>query len=217
MTLIALLVSIVYSRQNEKEEFVHFRKIMRLGILFLQIGFMNELFFAFVQLIQPSNYQPDYKYFYDANVGCAYMLVFLVPLLMAGVIYHYYKTYNSDVLEHFYTLREASLFFYIYGQAMIMCLAVGKPLVALFLIPLEAVWFCFNFLLYKYGTGLTLSAFKKYFVISGVICVSYFCLSLEEYVNWVALVVVVSVTAMALTVYCGYQLVGIYYYKIFPE
>lgn len=97
---------------------------------------MNELFFAFVQLIQPSTHQPDYEGFYRGSVACSYVIIFLIPLLMGLAIYHFYKTYNSDVLEHFYTLREASLYFYIYGQAVLMCLAVGKPLVGLFLIPL---------------------------------------------------------------------------------
>lgn len=98
-----------------------------------------------------------------------------------------------------------------------MCLAVGKPLVGMFLILLEIFWFIFNYLLYRYGTGLPLTNFKKYFVISGLICLSYLFLSLEEQVNWVGLVVVVSLTAIALIVYCGYQLVGIYYYNIFTN
>jgi hypothetical protein len=109
---------------------------MRLGILLMAIGFMNELFFAFVQVVQPSSCLPAYQNFYNINMGCSYMLVFLVPVLMAGALYHYYKTYNSDVLEHYYTLREGSLFLAIYGQAIIMCLSVGKPLMGLFLIPL---------------------------------------------------------------------------------
>lgn len=107
------------------------------------------------------------------------------------------------------------MFFYIYGQSIIMCLAVGKPLVALFLLPLEAVWFVFNFLLYRYGIGLTLSEFKKYFIISGLISLSYLFLSLEEKINWVGLVVIVSLSTVALIVYSGYQLVGIYYFRIF--
>jgi hypothetical protein len=105
ITAVALLASVLYSRSNSLPEYVHFRKILRLGILFLQLGFMNELFFAFVQLIQPCTVQSDYKSYYDASLGLSYMVVFLVPLVMTAVIYHYYQTYNSDVLEHFYTLR----------------------------------------------------------------------------------------------------------------
>lgn len=134
---------------------------------------------------------------------------------MAVVLYHYYQTYNSDVLEHYYTLREASLFLIIYAQAIIMCLSVGKPLVGLFLIPLEIVWFVFNYLLYRYGSGLTLSDFKKYFIVSGVISISYVFLSLEGILNWLCIVIAVSFASVALIVYCGYQLVGIYYHKIF--
>ena len=78
---------------------------MRLGILSVHIGFMNELFFAFVQVIQPSSYQPEFESFYNANLAVSYMLIVLVPVLMCAVLYHYYKTYNSDVLEHYYTLR----------------------------------------------------------------------------------------------------------------
>lgn len=106
------------------------------------------------------------------------MLIFVVPIIMAVVLYHYYKTYNSDVLEHYYTLREGSLFLMIYSQAIIMCLSVGKPLVGLFLIPLEIMWFLFNYFLYRYGSGISLTNYKKYFVVSGVISVSYICLSL---------------------------------------
>jgi len=71
---------------------------MRIGILLFHIGFMNSLFFSFVQLIQPYTAQLDYKSFTNANVGFSYMIVFLIPLLMIGIIYHFYKTYNSDVL-----------------------------------------------------------------------------------------------------------------------
>lgn len=191
------------------------RKIVRIGVLLLMIGFMNELFFAFVQIIQPSSIQPEFKGFYNSCAGCSYMLIFLVPLIMIGICYHYYQTYNSDVLEHYYTLREACLFFYIYGQAVIMCLAVGKPLVGFFLILLEILWFGFNFLLYKYAVGISLKGFSKYFVISAVICLAYLCLSLEQYLHWIAVVTVVSFTAIVLIIYCGYQLVGIYYFNIF--
>jgi hypothetical protein len=176
LLVLAIILSLCYHRGEEGP--VHFRKVMRLGILLLAIGFMNELFFAFVQIIQPATYQPDYESFYNSNLAWAYVLIFLVPVMMAGALYHYYQTYNSDVLEHYYTLREASLFFYIYGQAIIMCLAVGKPLVGLFLILLELLWFGYNYLLYRYGTSLPLASFQKYFVISGCISISYLFLSL---------------------------------------
>ena len=98
-----------------------------------------------------------------------------------------------------------------------MCLAVGKPLVGFFLIVIEGLWFAFNYLLYRYGTGLPLSNFSKYIIISSVISVAYLCLSLEQYLHWIAIVTVVSFAAIILIVYCGYQLVGIYYFNIFEE
>ena len=98
-----------------------------------------------------------------------------------------------------------------------MCLAVGKPFLGLFLILFEVVWFLFNYLLYRYSIGLPLMNFKKYFIISGLICISYLFLSLVGTVNWVAIVVVVSLTMIVLIVYCTYQLVGIYYYNVFEK
>jgi len=38
---VGAITSIVYSKVKELDEFVHFRKIMRLGILLLHVGFMN--------------------------------------------------------------------------------------------------------------------------------------------------------------------------------
>ena len=96
-----------------------------------------------------------------------------------------------------------------------MCLSVGKPLVGLFLIPLELVWVVFNYLLYRYGSGLTLSHFKKYFVVSGLISFSYLFLSLSGHLGWLWIVIVVTSACIALIVYCGYQLVGIYYNRLF--
>jgi hypothetical protein len=58
-----------------------------------------------------------------------------------------------------------------------MALGVGKPLVGLFLIPLEAVWFVFNFLLYRYGSGTQLSGYKKYWGISGAVSLGYLFLA----------------------------------------
>jgi hypothetical protein len=38
-----------------------------------------------------------------------------------------------------------------------MTLAIGKPLVGLFLIPVECVWLVANYQLYKFGEGISLS------------------------------------------------------------
>ena len=109
---------------------------MRIGILLFHVGFMNELFFSFVQIIQPHMIQDDYKEFHQSNITAAYLIIFSVPILMAFIIYHFYKSYNSDVLEHYYTLRESSLYLLIYSQALILCLGVGKPVSGFFLILL---------------------------------------------------------------------------------
>ncbi len=151
---------------------------MRVGILLFSFSFMNELFFAFTQLIQPVSIPPDFTSFHSSNVTLSYIIIFLMPLLMALVIFHFYKTYNSDVLEHYYTLREASHSILIYFQSLIMALGIGRPSIGFFLIGLELIWLAFNFMLYRYGSGTKLSGYKKYFGISGAICFSYIFLSL---------------------------------------
>jgi hypothetical protein len=98
-----------------------------------------------------------------------------------------------------------------------MALGVGKPLVGLFLIALEWLWFLFNFLLYRHGSGLQLSGYRKYWGISGAVSLGYLFLSVEWGVGWVAMVVIVSISMIVLLVYCTYQIVGIYYYNIFPK
>ena len=85
------------------------------------------------------------------------------------------------------------------------------------LIALEAVWFVFNYQLYRYGEGVQLVGYRKYFGISGFVCLAYLFLSLQHYVPWILLVISVSAAAIVLLVYSGYQLVGIYYYNIFSE
>jgi hypothetical protein len=168
-----------------------------------------------VQLIQPAFIPDFYSSFHAASEAVSIVLVLLVPVLMAGSIVHFYRTYNSDVLEHYYTLREAAHFVLAYAQALVMALGVGKPAIGLFLIGLEWVWFAFNFLLYRYGSGTQLSGYKKYWGLSGAVSIGYLLLSVEWGVGWVAMVVVVSLAMVVLLVYCGYQIVGIFYYNIF--
>lgn len=151
--LLAIIVSFAVQKKNELEEPPHIRKIMRVGILLFSIGFMNEVFFSFVQLIQPAAFPPDTDNFHNGNIILAFLIVFLIPAIMAAVIYHFYKTYNSDVLEHYYTLREASYFLLVYLQSLVMAIGVGKPLVGLVLIAFEIIWFVYNFSLYRYGNG----------------------------------------------------------------
>jgi len=87
----------------------------------------------------------------------------------------------------------------------------------LFLIILETTWLVFNYQLSRYGTDIGLSDYKKYFVISGSICLAYLLLSLQQYINWIAIVAIISITVIILLIYCSYQLVGIYYYNIFDK
>jgi hypothetical protein len=74
------------------------RKIVRLGALLLGIGYINELFFAFVQLLQPAAVAADYSSFHSSSVALSVTLTIIVPLLMAATTLHFYLTYNSDVL-----------------------------------------------------------------------------------------------------------------------
>jgi hypothetical protein len=55
---------------------------------------------------------------------------------MGLIFYHFYATYNSDVLEHYYTLREGAQYVQIYVQALILSMSIDRPLIALCLIPL---------------------------------------------------------------------------------
>lgn len=215
--LLAVTVSFMMQKAGSLEEPPQIRKIMRLGALLVGLGFMNELFFAFVQLMQPASIPPDYPQFHSASISLSFVVVFLVPVLMAATIFHFYRTYNSDVLEHYYTLREASHFMLTYAQAFVMALGVGKPLIGLFLIVLEWGWFAFNFMLYRYGSGTKLSGYKKYWAISAAISLGLLFLSVEWGIGWVAMVVLVSLSMIVLLVYCTYQIVGIYYYNIFTK
>jgi hypothetical protein len=212
---IGVIASLCLWKARNSNEPPLMRLIARMGFLLFHIGYMGELFSAMVQLIQPHSSQQEYASFAAANVGCSYLILLGVPILMAAAVYHFYATYNSDVLEHYYTLREAGLYLLIYAQSLVMCLAVGKPLLGLFLIALEGVWFVFNYQLYRYGEGVQLVGYRKYFGISGFICLAYLFLSLQHYVSWIVLVLSVSLAAIVLVTYCGYQLVGIYYYNIF--
>ena len=89
-----------------------------------------------MQLVQPAAVAADYSSFHSSSAALSIALTIIVPLFMAGTTFHFYLTYNSDVLEHYYTLREASHFILAYAQAVVMAMGVGKPLVGLFLIGL---------------------------------------------------------------------------------
>ena len=96
--LIAVGVSYALFRQHSNYEMPHIRKIARIGILFIHLTFMNLLYASFVHLIQPHVSQPDDTSFVKANTAFAVIFILLVIGAMAGIIYHFYMTYNSDVL-----------------------------------------------------------------------------------------------------------------------
>ncbi len=55
---------------------------------------------------------------------------------MGLIFYHFYATYNSDVLEHYYTLREGAQYLQIYFQSLILAMAIDRPPIAFCLIVL---------------------------------------------------------------------------------
>ena len=72
------------------------RKITRIGILAAQVTFLNIAFTAFNYLVQPS-VTNDRNFMNSCRVGAVIMLI-LTILMCVGIVFHYYKTYNSDVL-----------------------------------------------------------------------------------------------------------------------
>lgn len=64
------------------------------------------------------------------------VMVIVIPAVMLGFVIHYYFTYYGDVLEHYYSLREASHFLLIFLQSLVLVFTIGKPLIGLALIPL---------------------------------------------------------------------------------
>lgn len=150
-------------------------------------------------------------------MGAAVSFIILIPLACAGIIYHFYKTYNSDVLEHYYTLRESAHFILIISQAFLFAFGVGKPLLCLYLLGFEVLWVTFNLLLYKYGEGDSAKDHVKFLVCTGCVMLAYLFLSLIEHVNWILITVIVSIVVVVLIVYCSYQIVGLYYELMFKK
>ena len=149
VTGIASIVSYAVYKSKELEEMPQIRKITRIGILAAHVTFLNIIFTTFNYLVQPS-VSNNWPFSNSCRVGAVITLI-LVILLCAGIVFHFYKTYNSDVLEHYYTLREACHLLLIICQAFIFAFAIGKPLICLSLIVLEVIWLIFNYMLYRYG------------------------------------------------------------------
>ena len=121
------------------------------------------------------------------------------------------------MLEHYYTIREAGHYALIIIQSFIFAFSIGKPLVCLFLIPAEAVWVGFNYMLYRYGEGDSVKDHLKLVISSALIMVSYLLLSLTGRLSWIAIVVIVSLVVVVLIVYSSYQVVGLYYRHLFKN
>lgn len=100
---------------------------------------------------------------------------------------------------------------------MIFTFAIGKPLICLTLIPLEVIWFVFNYMLYRYGEGDKIKDHIKFEVSVVCICLAYLFLSIESYVHWIAVVVIVGIVVVVLIIYSSYQIVGLYYGLIFKQ
>ncbi len=72
------------------------RKITRIGILAMSVTFLNILFTALCYLIQPY-ITNDTGFAHSSKVAAIIMLV-LIIVMCVGIVVHFYKTYNSDVL-----------------------------------------------------------------------------------------------------------------------
>ncbi len=72
-------------------------------------------------------------------------------------------------------------------------------------------------MLYKYGEGDKIKHHVKFLVATTCIIISYIMLSLAGNINWIAIVVVVSMVVVVLIVYSTYQIVGLYYSMLFKE
>jgi len=98
-----------------------------------------------------------------------------------------------------------------------LAFSIGKPLVSLFLIPLQLVWMAYGYILYKYAEGYTISDYLKFIVCSTSICFGYLALALNAYLNWIFVLIVLIVVVIILIVYSFYQVLGLYYYQIFGK
>lgn len=100
---IASIVSYAIFKAKKLGEMPQIRKITRLGFLGTHVTYLNILFIGACYLIQPF-LSRDSGFAHSCKIGSAIMIIVII-LGCAGVTYHFYKTYNSDVLEHYYTIR----------------------------------------------------------------------------------------------------------------
>lgn len=102
---IATAVSFAVFKKSERDEMPQIRKITRIGLLLAHFTFLNIAFSALAYLIQPHVSEPSNTAFERSCFGASVSFTLLIPLFAAAITYHFYKTYNSDVLEHYYTIR----------------------------------------------------------------------------------------------------------------
>lgn len=131
---VGAIVSFLLFKLRGLEEMPQIRKITRIGILVIHITFMNIMFAAVTFLLQPA--MTSNPTFYNQTRTAAIIMLIIVLIICAGVTVHFYKTYNSDVLEHYYTLREAAYYLLIICQAVIFSFSIGKTPLCLLLIAL---------------------------------------------------------------------------------
>lgn len=97
LVLIASCVSLLLYKYKRLEEMPQIRKITRIGIFFAHITFLNIVFSATNFLFQPSMSTNSVSFWHATKIAAIIMLIFVV-LMCAIFTYHFYKTYNSDVL-----------------------------------------------------------------------------------------------------------------------
>lgn len=94
--LVAFIVSYVLYRVKDLFEMPQIRKITRIGILAIQITFLNIVFTALNYLIQP--FVTTDAGFTNSSRVAAIIMFIIIFIAMVGIFFHFYKTYNSDVL-----------------------------------------------------------------------------------------------------------------------
>jgi uncharacterized membrane protein len=66
-----------------------------------------------------------------------------------------------------------------------------------------------------YGEGDSIKKHIKFIIATVCISIAYLCLSLSAQINWIGIVVVVSLVVAILIIYSIYQVVGLYYTLLF--
>jgi|JI6StandDraft_1071083.scaffolds.fasta_scaffold69910_2 hypothetical protein len=174
------------------------------------LTFINVTFFSIVELTYHSRdgYYP-HQGIYDANFAGSIVVIFLIPLMIAGSYVHNHFTYFSDDLEHLYSLRECSQLMLNFFQAVVLAVSINSYYTVLVLV-LELIWFGWNILLYPAGHW---TENLKHYITEAAVIIGYIFLIVGSLAS-IATIVVVTVVMIVLIVYSSYQVVGLYYWNI---